>query len=71
MKKNKLDLERLRLMCLSSEEIQFLNDFIDSFLDSNYLYCAYLFRDYLKSCESYTYIDVHYDFERELFYNER
>lgn len=64
---NKLNLERLRLMFLSNDEIKFLNDFIDSFLDCNYENCAYLFSDYLKSCDSYTYIDVHYDFERELF----
>lgn len=66
---NKLDLDRLRLMLLSDNEIKFLNDFIDSFLDCNYENCAYLFRDYLKSCESYAYIDDHYDFERELFYH--
>ena len=69
MENKKLDLERLRLMLLSYDEIKFLNNFIDSFLDCNYENCAYLFRDYLKSCESYTYIDVHYDFERELFYH--
>ena len=68
MEDKKLDLERLRLMSMSSGEINFLNDFIDSFIDCNYENCAYLFQDYLKSCESYTYIDVHYDFERELFY---
>ena len=70
MENIKLDLERLRLMSMSSEEIKFLNDFIDSFIDCNYENCAYLFRDYLKSCESYTSIVVHYDFERELFYHE-
>ena len=54
----------------TDDEANFIEDFMDSFKDGNYENCAYLFRDFLKSCDSYTSIDVHYDFERELFYND-
>lgn len=57
----------LNYYCAESES-KFLENFIDSFVNCNYENCAYLLRDYLNECYSYTHIDVHYDFERELFY---
>ena len=56
--------------CCSDDEKVFLETFFDSFIDCNYENCAYAFRDFLKSIDSYTSIIVEYDFERELFLNE-
>ena len=56
---------------VTDEEKVFLENFIDSFTDCNYENCAYLLRDYLKSCDCWTSIVVHYDWERELFYDEK
>ena len=56
---------------VTDDEKLFLEEFLFSFSDGNYENCAYLFRDYLKSCDAWTSIVVHYDWERELFLNEK
>lgn len=66
-----LHLEFYNNVKCTKEEERFLTNFIDSFLDANYENCAYLFKEFLLESDSYISIDVHYDFERELFYNER